>query len=89
MSVRLLLISFVAAVRSKSGTLCLIHAVVIAGLKKDIPGSFDTSNVFNTSVPFHGCTFFVFMQPSATWPEPFEVAPWLAKPTPLVPPATA
>ena len=52
--------------------------------KKDLPDA-TAAGSFNTTVPHHGCTFFVFSKPGgAAWPEPFKVADWLAKP--LAPP---
>ena len=52
--------------------------------KRDLPDALATGS-FNTSVPHHGCTFFVFSKPGgAAWPPPFKVADWLV--TPPVPP---
>lgn len=48
--------------------------------KKDLPDAIATGS-FTTTVPHHGCTFFVFSKPGgAAWPPPFKVADWLAKP---------
>jgi hypothetical protein len=54
--------------------------------KQNLPDA--TAGSFNTTVPHHGCTFFVFSKPGgAVWPPPFKVADWLASP-PVPPPPT-
>ena len=54
--------------------------------KKDLADALATGG-FNTTVPHHGCTFYVFSKPGGlAWPEPFKVADWLARPAPPVPP---
>lgn len=41
------------------------------------------TTTFTTSVPHHGCTFYIFMPASDTeWPLPFKLAPWMDKPAP-------
>ena len=42
---------------------------------------------FSTSVPHHGCTFYIFMSTESKWPLPFELAPWMKQKPPPVPPA--
>lgn len=54
--------------------------------KKTLPSLASSEARFTTSVPHHGCTFYVFMPETAKWPEPFKRAPWMDKPAPPVPP---
>ena len=55
--------------------------------KRDLPTA--TTGTFSTTVPHHGSVFLVFMPPTSTWPEPFELAPWMRVPPPPVAPMPA
>lgn len=54
--------------------------------KKDLPSLASSAAAFSTTVPHHGCSFYIFMPETATWPVPFKLAPWMDKPAPPVPP---
>ena len=53
--------------------------------KRTLPSVSSSAASFSTSVPHHGCTFYVFMPETATWPTPFKLAPWMQAPAPPVP----
>jgi hypothetical protein len=53
--------------------------------KKTLPSLTSSAASFTTTVPHHGCSFYIFMPETATWPVPFKLAPWMERPTPPVP----
>jgi len=53
--------------------------------KRDLPTA--AAGTISATVPHHGSVFLVIMPPSASWPLPFELAPWMKVPPPPVPPS--
>jgi hypothetical protein len=54
--------------------------------KRTLPSLSSGAATFSTSVPHHGCTFYIFMPEDAEWPLPYKLAAWMDKPAPPVPP---